>query len=75
MHINIHDLHDLAEAAFTHDLKKVEVINGKSVLTVLDKVHANPHGAGAELDVNPISADLALGSLLLVLLRLRISRM
>jgi hypothetical protein len=45
----IHDLHDLAEAAFTDDLEQVEVLDRKLVLQGFHKIHTNFHGAGTIL--------------------------
>lgn len=52
-------LHDLSKASLSDDLEKLKVVNGKSVLSVLDKVDADLHGTTTELDADPVGASLA----------------
>jgi hypothetical protein len=55
-------LHDLAETALADDLEKLKVVNGQSILSVLDKVDANLHGTAAKLNVDPVGTSLACSS-------------
>lgn len=52
-------LHDLSKAALADDLEQIKVVNGQSVLSVLDEVDADLHLTAAELNIDPISASLA----------------
>jgi hypothetical protein len=52
-------LHDLSETALANDLEQFEVVNGQTVLSVLDKVDSNLHLTAAKLDIDPVSASLA----------------
>lgn len=58
---NVLHLHDLSKAALAYHLEELKVVDCEAILSILDKVDANLHGARAELDGDPFCAGLADG--------------
>lgn len=63
--ILLHDLHDFAKTALTHDLQQVKILHLEAALPVLDERDADLDRASAELEVQPLGTQLTQVPLLL----------
>jgi len=56
--ILLHDLHDFAETALTHDLQQVKVLHLQAALPVLNERDTNLDRATTELEIQPFGTQL-----------------